>query len=140
MGMDVYGVAPTSDKGEYFRASIWAWCPIHQLICEVSDAEGSIFTKDELRSMAHNDGAPGDIGDERMSRFVVGFERKLSAIRQLSTSNKVAATSMPAVNIGKTLMQALGGNYSDRLYQVDVEHLEEFLEFIRHAGPGFRVH
>jgi len=28
MGMDVYGKAPTSEKGEYFRNNIWWWHPL----------------------------------------------------------------------------------------------------------------
>jgi len=28
MGMDVYGQAPTSTKGEYFRSNIWYWHPL----------------------------------------------------------------------------------------------------------------
>lgn len=33
MGMDVYGKKPTKKQGEYFRANIWSWRPIHAL-CE----------------------------------------------------------------------------------------------------------
>lgn len=32
MGMDVYGVSPTSTTGEYFRRSIWGWHPLASLI------------------------------------------------------------------------------------------------------------
>lgn len=28
MGMDVYGVKPTSEKGEYFRNNVWWWRPL----------------------------------------------------------------------------------------------------------------
>ena len=34
MGMDVYGRAPTSESGEYFRANVWSWHPIWNY-CEV---------------------------------------------------------------------------------------------------------
>lgn len=33
MGMDVFGRKPTTKEGEYFRANIWSWRPIHAL-CE----------------------------------------------------------------------------------------------------------
>ena len=32
MGMDVCGRQPTADAGECFRANVWAWRPIHDLI------------------------------------------------------------------------------------------------------------
>ncbi|GAA1745449.1 hypothetical protein GCM10009746_30630 [Microbacterium paludicola] len=32
MGMDVYGKAPTSEKGEYFRNSVWYWHPLAEYI------------------------------------------------------------------------------------------------------------
>lgn len=28
MGMDVYGIKPKNEKGEYFRASVWYWHPL----------------------------------------------------------------------------------------------------------------
>lgn len=28
MGMDVYGIAPTSEAGEYFRNNVWWWRPL----------------------------------------------------------------------------------------------------------------
>lgn len=35
MGMDVYGKNPSSDAGEYFRASIWGWRPLATMICDL---------------------------------------------------------------------------------------------------------
>jgi hypothetical protein len=29
--MDVYGIAPTSPEGEYFRRNVWGWHPLAQL-------------------------------------------------------------------------------------------------------------
>jgi hypothetical protein len=33
MGMDVYGRQPRSERGKYFRASVWSWRPIATLSC-----------------------------------------------------------------------------------------------------------
>ena len=33
MGMDVYGRAPKSEKGEYFRNNVWWWHPLADFIC-----------------------------------------------------------------------------------------------------------
>lgn len=40
MGMDVYGLSPKSETGEYFRANVWYWRPLWQYCCDVvSDLE-----------------------------------------------------------------------------------------------------
>ena len=36
MGMDVYGVAATSEAGEYFRKNVWGWHPLWNLCEELS--------------------------------------------------------------------------------------------------------
>jgi hypothetical protein len=33
MGMDVYGVKPKNEKGEYFRNNVWWWRPLADFIC-----------------------------------------------------------------------------------------------------------
>lgn len=39
MGMDIYGKDPRSKTGEYFRASIWTWPTIRQLMVYLNAAE-----------------------------------------------------------------------------------------------------
>lgn len=45
MGMDVFGTAPTSEAGEYFRRSVWGWRPLADFIlAEASDeAAGCLY-------------------------------------------------------------------------------------------------
>ena len=38
MGMDVYGIAPTSPDGEYFRNNVWWWRPLADYCIEVGAA------------------------------------------------------------------------------------------------------
>lgn len=33
MGMDVYGVNPKNEKGEYFRNNVWWWRPLADFVC-----------------------------------------------------------------------------------------------------------
>ena len=51
MGFDLVGSCPKSEVGEYFRANIWHWPPIHSLIAttEVLDSEA-------LDAITYNDG------------------------------------------------------------------------------------
>jgi hypothetical protein len=37
MGMDVYGVKPKNEKGEYFRNNVWWWRPLADFICNNYD-------------------------------------------------------------------------------------------------------
>lgn len=54
MSMELFGRAPTSVTGEYFRATIWEWHPLMQRI----EMLCSDFLDDELlRSMGYNNGA-----------------------------------------------------------------------------------
>jgi hypothetical protein len=36
MGMDVYGKAPTSEKGKYFRNNVWWWRPLADFILDTA--------------------------------------------------------------------------------------------------------
>ena len=36
MGMDVYGLEPTSEKGEYFRNNVWWWHPLWNYCCHIA--------------------------------------------------------------------------------------------------------
>ena len=51
MGMDVYGVAPTSEVGEYFRNNVWSWRPLWDFVRESCD-----HTLEMKRSGLFNDG------------------------------------------------------------------------------------
>ena len=41
MGMDVYGKAPTSEVGTYFRRNVWWWHPLADLILDLAPAEAA---------------------------------------------------------------------------------------------------
>ena len=42
MGMDVYGVAPTSEVGEYFRNNVWSWRPLWDFVRESCDLDEDV--------------------------------------------------------------------------------------------------
>lgn len=39
MGMDVYGKAPTTEEGKYFRRNAWGWRPLATLACTLCPKE-----------------------------------------------------------------------------------------------------
>ena len=66
MGMDVYGKAPKSEKGEYFRNNVWWWRPLWNYVEEVAPelvAEVSGHTND-------GDGLNAE-GAEQLSRILM---------------------------------------------------------------------
>ena len=42
MGMDVFGKAPVSETGEYFRNNVWWWRPLWDYCCSVSELARSV--------------------------------------------------------------------------------------------------
>jgi hypothetical protein len=52
MGMDVYGNAPKTEVGEYFRNNVWGWRPLAEYICIMFDEH----TGDEPDLWFSNDG------------------------------------------------------------------------------------
>lgn len=61
MGMDVYGKAPASETGEYFRNNVWWWRPLANYILETAPEALT-----EKRPHWHtNDGAGLDAADSR---------------------------------------------------------------------------
>ena len=53
MGMDVYGREPLTKEGEYFRANVWSWRPLRDLIELTCD---DVLTQDMLHKISFNDG------------------------------------------------------------------------------------
>ena len=42
MGMEVYGVAPTSEGGEYLRNNVWSWRPLWDFVSESCDLDEDV--------------------------------------------------------------------------------------------------
>ena len=42
MGMDVLGIAPTSEKGDYFGLNVWGWHPLWGYCAEISDVAARV--------------------------------------------------------------------------------------------------
>jgi len=53
MGMDLYGINPKTDNGDYFRANVWWWRPLWQCVAHFCD---DILSKEEIVKGTYNDG------------------------------------------------------------------------------------
>jgi len=69
MGMDVFGLNPKNEKGEYFRNNVWWWRPLWMFCCEV----GEEVINQELVEAGHfNDGAGlDDDGSKTLARILM---------------------------------------------------------------------
>ena len=53
MGMDVYGINPKTDNGDYFRANVWFWRPLWQCVSYFCD---DILSEEDIERGTYNDG------------------------------------------------------------------------------------
>lgn len=133
MGMDVYGVAPKSEAGKCFHASIWSWRPIHELI-----EKANVLPQNMLEDMAQNDGAGPDAEQSlllayQLEHMIDGMNDEDTFMLSTEIDGPVAALLAALDKEGTTVISPRGPVYS-----TDVSHVREFIEFCRHSG-GFKV-
>jgi hypothetical protein len=135
MGMDVFGRRPNDVIGEYFRANIWSWYPLHDLITRLC---GDLFSKDELDGMACNDGV-GPYSqvtcDQMIDRFLEGGQLWKSGHELSAASPQVADVGLwPGVDC---TVRGPDGTVRSLCF-ISARHVEHWLAFLRHCG-GFAV-
>ncbi len=133
MGMDVYGRAPLSDEGEYFRANVWSWRPIHELI-----EKTNVLPKEMVYEMSFNDGAGPDkhqalLLAAAMENMVEGMDDDNTFMLSSEVDGPVAAILSHFKEQGIEIVSPRGP-----VYQAEVSHVREFIEFCRASG-GFEV-
>lgn len=91
MGMDVYGVNATTEKGEYFRNNVWWWRPLAVFICETYP---EIARKCENWGTNDGDGLDGtdsavlgqmilnDIADGTVANYERGYNAQLAELER----------------------------------------------------------
>ena len=137
MGMDVFGKRPTSVKGEYFRANIWGWRPIHELVCKLC---GDLVDEATLTAMQWNGGAGPDDPEvcvamsKRFESWLAQFQGETYDLKNQGVENTPEAAAIGL------LTQAMGAEIvSSSVYSVDRETLVEWTDFLASCG-GFEVH
>ena len=133
MGMDVFGVAPKSEAGKYFRANIWSWRPIHELI-----EKADVLPPDLVYHMGFNDGYGPD--EEQAMRLADQMEVMLDGMDDEHTFMLTSEIDGPVAAMLSQFKEQGVEIISPRgpVYQADVSHVREFIEFCRESG-GFEV-
>ena len=121
MGMDVYGRNPITEEGGYFRANCWAWRPI---MVAIEQSGGlPIIGEEMFNAMQYNDGMGPD-GPVQCEKLANTLEQWLEEWE----GDKYQP--------GFEGLEEFG--FESDPYVVHREHLEEFINFLRHCG-GFQV-
>lgn len=117
MGFDLYGQAPKSATGRYFRNNGLWWRPLHALIC-LTCAE--ILTEQELRGLGFNEG------------FAFSAEKAAAIASRLS---EIATDENQLAGYERKALALLPESYQEGWSK---DNILEFVEFLRDSG-GFEV-
>jgi hypothetical protein len=132
MGMDVRGRNPNIEVGKYFRANIWSWRPIHELVIELCC---DLLDEETLQGMSYNQGngpTDGAICVEMANRFEAWMEHHAEGYC-------VESEDLRMLPGGRLVMGSdAEGQETTSPYMVSDEHLKQWIEFLRHCG-GFEV-
>jgi len=153
MGMDVYGV---ENKEAYFRANIWSWAAIHDLIRKLGS---DLVDARTLVNMGSNSGAgitsPKDCVtlanrmDMWMEHNANGSEIIPQAGDMVFSMGEAIRASIAGLMVNlKSEAEAKGEEFDESeisvvndafTYKVEDDHLKAFIAFLRECG-GFEVH
>ena len=154
MGMDVYGKAPVSEKGEYFRNSVWWWHPLWQY-CE--QLAPDLITRNNL---GHSNDGWGlnrhkslKLADRLAAALDAGETEQYALQRKLCLESlppekcsicdgtgyrvKPPATGAGSMQCNGCSGQGTVPNFNTN-YPFSTENVREFEAFLRDCG-GFRI-
>lgn len=157
MGMDVYGKAPTSEEGRYFRNNVWWWRPLAEYIVEKHPAIASGCTRwqsndgDGLNAedaVTLADALSADLSCGLVATYEAERTVELAALPR-ETCTICDGTGTRTDEIGVTLGYAARGTCNgcdgigDRepwaaAYPFNIENVAEFAKFARASG-GFAI-
>ena len=132
MGMDVFGVNPKSEAGKYFRANIWSWRPIHELI-----ERANVLPPDLVYHMGFNDGYGPD--EQQSLLLAAQMETMLDGMDDDHTFMLTDEIDGPVAALMDSIRRSGATIVTDGpAYQAEVAHVREFITFCRESG-GFEV-
>jgi hypothetical protein len=134
--MDVYGREPTSEAGEYFRATIHDWHPLADL-CNALAPEICAPCK----HWHSNDGdGLGKAGAGALATVLEQAIKAGSIQRALAVARfNHDAPGAPANRMTRILAEAFGAAMDTGTEQLPAEKVIEFAAFLRASG-GFNIH
>lgn len=137
MGMDVDGRNPDSKVGEYFRANVWSWRPIHKIMWDLCS---DIIDEKTMVGMGYNQGD----GPEDAATCIEIANRIEKWLAENPGPVEIDDADMAVTGAGNIVSKAdLAKNpyvevKTKPIYHTSQDHLREWVEFLKHCG-GFRV-
>ena len=139
MGMDLSGIDPVNESGVYFRANIWSWRPIHELIWKLGE---DLIDEETLIGMGCNDGMgpeSGEVCEILADRFVIWLEHHIEGYSLDVGCHIMSKENENGMHSFATSDQAADPTIETKsAHNVCDEHLQEFVIFLRNCG-GFQV-
>lgn len=158
MGMDVYGKNPSGPKGEYFRRNVWGWHPLWDLIEEMvpwvpikvasgHTNDGYGLDADDAAALAAT--LKGLLDSGQVAEYIEKRDHHLADMPDIPCEYCGATgtrTDEVGVKMGmdkKHWCNACDGKGTQqdprRAYQVSIQDVAEFAEFVRQSG-GFSIY
>lgn len=140
MGMDLVGRMPVNEEGEYFRANVWSWRPIYQLIY---DHGSDLFDTKILEGMSSNDGfGPTSVNKCRQlaDRLTIWLEHNTKGF-SLDEGTYVVIRNADDEYHSFATVDEINDPHINTVsaYRVEDEHLKVFVNFLYNCG-GFQVY
>lgn len=134
MGMDVCGRNPTAPQGEYFRASIWRWPLLVNVITTLCPEETSA-----CRHWATNEG--DGLTDQQALALAEALERKIQTgevALTLCDATIGGNAKLPVVAAVEAWSRSQGFEVLHHEAGIDENFVAEFAGFVRASG-GFSI-
>jgi len=148
MGMDVTGINPKNDKGEYFRANCWSWRPL----CVAMGLSGAADHVDEYNwgLMFENSGG-GARSEEACLKMAADMEEWIDWNEMATSEDIYRPEELDEIDmfVEKEPNEHGGHRFVRPEEEPDVEvvsaygtrweHMKEWVTFLRNCGDGFEV-
>lgn len=134
MGYDVFGMNPINEDGKYFRANIWSWPSIMELV-----EKANVLPPDVTQGMYFNDGQ--EVTDAQALELADAIEELIGDVDD--DMEYLSWTDNPGTRMGATLVGALQGagaviEPAVPVHSTSAAHVKQFITFCRASG-GFEV-
>ena len=139
MGMDVYGLKPSSATGKYFRNTVWYWTPLWTYVCKVCP---DLLTSEDVTRGEYNAGhkisakKAAALG-ERLLDLIGTGKAQAYARRHRTRRRPSARESRSAVLLATRRVAKAVGGHSEKP-RFTVRNVRDFANFCVASG-GFEI-
>jgi hypothetical protein len=139
MGMDVYGVKPSSETGKYFRNTIWSWAALWAYVCKVCP---DLLTPRDMTRGEYNAGhkisakKAGALGKRLLELVRKGKVQAYARAHGSRRRTRVPESGSAALLAASRVAKVLGGR--PRKPRLSVRNVKDFASFCLASG-GFEI-